>query len=125
TGATDLCVMDHGYHGHTTGTMAMSPYKFRQPGAPPQPDWVHVTVQPDVYRGAHQGADAGARYATEVAATIDALQNDGRKLAGYLCECLPSVGGQMELPAGFLAAVYAKVRAAHGLCIADDVQTGL
>jgi 4-aminobutyrate aminotransferase-like enzyme/Ser/Thr protein kinase RdoA (MazF antagonist) len=125
TGAKDLCVMDHGYHGHTTGTMAMSPYKFRQPGAPPKPDWVHVTVQPDTYRGAHQGADAGTRYATEVADVIDGLTASGRKLAGYLCECLPSVGGQMELPEGFLAAVYQKVREAGGLCIADDVQTGL
>ena len=125
TGATDLCVMDHGYHGHTTSTMAMSPYKFRQPGAPAKPDWVHVTVQPDVYRGAHSGPDAGAKFAAEVAESIDELLADGRKLAGYLCECLPSVGGQLELPPGFLAAVYDKVRAAGGLCIADDVQTGL
>lgn len=125
TDAKDLCVMDHGYHGHTTGTMAMSPYKFRQQGAPPKPDWVHVTVQPDIYRGAHQGTDAGARYAAEVAQVIDELTASGRKLAGYLCECLPSVGGQMELPEGFLAAVYQKVREAGGLCVADDVQTGL
>ena len=125
TNAKDLCVMDHGYHGHTTATMAMSPYKFRQQGAPPKPDWVHVTVQPDIYRGAHQGTDAGTRYADEVADVIDALTASGRKLAGYLCECLPSVGGQMELPEGFLTAVYKKVREAGGLCIADDVQTGL
>lgn len=125
TGALDLCVMDHGYYGHTTGAMAMSPYKFRQAGAPPKADWVHVTVQPDVYRGAHRGPDAGSRYATEVAATIAALQQDGRKLAGYLCECLPSVGGQLELPKGFLTGVYDAVREAGGLCIADDVQTGL
>lgn len=125
TGAKDVCVMDHGYHGHTIATMAMSPYKFRQQGAPAKPDWVHVTVQPDVYRGAHQGPDAGKLYADEVAAVIDALITNDRKLAGYICECLPSVGGQMELPEGFLQAVYAKVRAANGLCIADDVQTGL
>ena len=125
TGAIDLCVMDHGYHGHTTGTMAISPYKFQKAGAPPKPDWVHVTVQPDVYRGAHQGPDAGTHYAAEVAASIDALLADGRSLAGYLCECLPSVGGQMELPIGFLPAVYKKVRSAGGLCVADDVQTAL
>lgn len=125
TGAKDTCVMDHGYHGHTTATMAMSPYKFRQPGAPAKPDWVHVTVQPDTYRGAHQGPDAGARYAAEVAASIDALIANGGKLAGYLCECLPSVGGQLELPEGFLGSVYDKVRSVGGLCIADDVQTGL
>lgn len=125
TGAIDLCVMDHGYHGHTTGAMAISPYKFCQAGAPPKPDWVHVTVQPDVFRGAHRGLDAGSRYAAEVAATIAELQQNGRQLAGYLCECLPSVGGQLELPEGFLTGVYDAVRQAGGLCIADDVQTGL
>lgn len=125
TGGDDVCVMDHGYHGNTTGTMAMSPYKFRQAGAPAKPDWVHVTVQPDIYRGAHKGADSGPMYAAEVAATIAGLQQNGRQLAGYLCECLPSVGGQLELPRGFLSGVYDAVRAAGGLCIADDVQTGL
>ena len=122
TGRRDVCVMDHGYHGHTTATMELSPYKFRQPGAPPQPDWVHVTAQPDEYRGEHRGADAGSRYAAETAAVIRA-RADG--LAAYLCECLPSVGGQLELPDGFLAPVYEAVRAAGGLCIADDVQTAL
>lgn len=125
TGAEHFVVMDHGYHGHTTGAMAVSPYKFRQRGAPPQPDWVHVAPLPDVYRGPHRGADAGCRYAADTARVIDALLANGRHLAGYLGECLPSVGGQLELPDGFLASVYATVRAAGGLCIADDVQTAL
>ncbi|MCK5943973.1 MAG: aminotransferase class III-fold pyridoxal phosphate-dependent enzyme, partial [Planctomycetes bacterium] len=86
TGHADVCVMDHGYHGHTNAAMAMSPYKFRQQGAPPKPDWVHVTAQPDVYRGPHRGDDAGARYAAEVAADIAALRARDRTLAAYLCE---------------------------------------
>lgn len=49
----------------------------------------------------------------------------GHKLAGYISECLPSVGGQIQLPDGFLKTIYAQVRAAGGLCIADDVQTSL
>lgn len=125
TGQRDVCVMDHGYHGHTTATMQLSPYKFRQDGAPPQPDWVHVTSQPDVYRGAHRGDDAGARYAADVAEQVARAAAGNGGLAGYLCESLPSVGGQLELPDGFLPAVYAAVRAAGGLCVADDVQTGL
>ncbi|MFN3242435.1 MAG: aminotransferase class III-fold pyridoxal phosphate-dependent enzyme [Planctomycetota bacterium] len=125
TDASDVCVMDHGYHGHTNAAMAMSPYKFRQPGAQPKPDWVHVTAQPDVYRGPHRGDDAGARYADDVAAEIRRIRAADRRIAAYLCECLPSVGGQLELPQGFLGPVYDAVRAAGGLCIADDVQTGL
>ena len=125
TGRRDVCVMDHGYHGHTTATMELSPYKFRQDGAPPQPEWVHVTAQPDVYRGDHRGEDASARYAADTAAVIERVAAGSGGLAAYLCESLPSVGGQLELPDGFLPAVYEAVRAGGGLCIADDVQTGL
>ena len=125
TSREDVCVMDHGYHGHTNAAVAMSPYKFRQPGAPSKPDWVHVTAQPDTYRGPHRGADAGARYSADVVAIIDALCERGQAPAAYLSECLPSVGGQHELPLGFLASVYEAVRGAGGVCIADDVQTAL
>jgi 4-aminobutyrate aminotransferase-like enzyme len=34
------------------------------------------------------------------------------------------VGGQIVLPVGYLPAVYEAVRAAGGVCIADEVQTG-
>jgi 4-aminobutyrate aminotransferase-like enzyme len=56
---------------------------------------------------------------------IEALQARNLPLAGFIAESYPSVGGQIEPPAGYLAGVYARVRAAGGLCIADEVQTGL
>ena len=37
----------------------------------------------------------------------------------------PSVGGQIIPPKGYLKSVYDKIRGAGGLCIADEVQTGL
>src|SRR5437764_13399673 len=46
-------------------------------------------------------------------------------LAAFIAETCPSVGGQLILPAGYLAEVYRHVRAAGGVCIADEVQTGL
>jgi len=45
-------------------------------------------------------------------------------LCGYIAETCPSVGGQVVMPPGFLAEVYRLVRAAGGVCIADEVQTG-
>jgi 4-aminobutyrate aminotransferase-like enzyme len=42
----------------------------------------------------------------------------------YFCESLLSCGGQVELPKGYLRGVYAAVRAAGGVCIADEVQVG-
>jgi 4-aminobutyrate aminotransferase-like enzyme len=52
------------------------------------------------------------------------LKQTGIGLAGFIAESLPSVGGQIIPPSGYLADVYRYVRAAGGLCIADEVQTG-
>ncbi len=124
TGRRDFLVMEHGYHGATTGAVDISPYKWGK-GYVTKPDWAHKSVQPDVYRGAHHGDDAGEKFAAEVAAQIARLSAEGRPIGGYLCECLPSVGGQIVMPKGFLRRVYEAVRAHGGLCIADDVQTAL
>ncbi|MBX9602479.1 MAG: aminotransferase class III-fold pyridoxal phosphate-dependent enzyme [Bryobacteraceae bacterium] len=121
TRAKDLLVMDAAYHGHTTTLIDISPYKHNGPGGSGPPDWVHVTPIPDVYRGKHRGGDAGIAYANEVAGVIRGLK---RGLCGYIAETCPSVAGQILLPPGFLPAVYAHVRKAGGVCIADEVQTG-
>ena len=124
TGARDLIVMDSAYHGHTTTLIDISPYKHAGPGGAGAPDWVHVSPTPDVFRmrGAH--SDPGAWFASQVGEVITALATKGRRLSGYIAETCPSVGGQIMMPEGFLRDVYARVRAAGGLCIADEVQTG-
>jgi len=126
TGQRDMVVLDAAYHGHTTGLIDISPYKFAGPGGAGGPDWVHVAPIPDDYRGPFKRDDpeAGRKYAAAVAALIDGLRERGRGLAGYIAESLPSVGGQIVLPPGYLPAVYAAVRAAGGVCIADEVQVG-
>jgi len=45
-------------------------------------------------------------------------------VAGFIAESLPSVGGQIVFPPGYLAEAYRHVRAAGGVCIADEVQVG-
>ena len=52
------------------------------------------------------------------------MRADGRGLAAFLAESMPSTAGQIVLPAGYLAEAYRHVHAAGGLCIADEVQTG-
>lgn len=125
TGARDLLVLEAAYHGHSSTLIDISPYKHDGPGGAGRPDWVHACALPDVYRGSHRGPDAGARYAAEVADHIAQLTAQGHRLCGYIAESCPSVGGQLLLPPGYLAAVYAAVRQAGGICIADEVQTGL
>jgi 4-aminobutyrate aminotransferase-like enzyme len=45
-------------------------------------------------------------------------------VCGFIAESLPSVAGQIVLPEDYFSRVYAAVRAAGGVCIADEVQTG-
>jgi 4-aminobutyrate aminotransferase-like enzyme len=103
----------------------ISPYKHSGPGGKGAPDWVHATPIPDVYRGIYKSEDsqAGEKYAQQVKSLTKSLA--GRGLAGFISESVPSVGGQIVFPPGYLASVYRHVRAAGGVCIADEVQTGL
>src|SRR6202035_1600624 len=62
-----------------------------------------------------------ARHVGEILKRIKA---EGRGVAAYIAEILPSVGGQIVFPSGYLEEVYSHVRAAGGVCIADEVQVG-
>jgi 4-aminobutyrate aminotransferase-like enzyme/Ser/Thr protein kinase RdoA (MazF antagonist) len=126
TGREDMIVLEAAYHGHTSALIDLSPYKFAGPGGRGRRPWVHVAPIPDDYRGPYRRDDpeAGPKYARHVAELVEQLQRAGRGLAGYIAETLPSVGGQIVLPPGYLRDVYAAVRAAGGVCIADEVQVG-
>ena len=121
TGREDVIVLDHAYHGNTTTLIDISPYKFNGPGGKGRKPWVHVAPMPDDYRGAYKRDDskAGAKYARHVAEIAELV-----KPAAFIAESLPSVGGQIVLPPGYLSDVYQSVRAAGGVCIADEVQVG-
>ncbi len=126
TGQRDMIVLEAAYHGNTNTLIDISPYKHNGPGGTGTPDWVHIAPIPDDYRGAYErnDADAGVKYARHVLEITEELKSRDRGLAGFIAESLPSVGGQLVLPPGYLADVYRYVRAAGGLCIVDDVQTG-
>ena len=127
TGAKDIITPDHGYHGNTTGAIDISAYKFNAAGGVGQADWVHLVDIPDSYAGTyrHPNPDCAIHYANQVDDAIARLQANGCNLAGFIAETFPSVGGQVIPPDGYLAQVYRSVRAAGGVCIADEVQTGL
>jgi len=122
----DMIVLDAAYHGNTTSLIDISPYKHDGPGGTGAPDWVHKIPIPDVFRGEFKADDpiAGVKYAAYVQRTVELLRSKGRGLAGFIAESLPSVGGQIIFPDGYLSDVYRYVREAGGLCIADEVQTG-
>jgi 4-aminobutyrate aminotransferase-like enzyme/Ser/Thr protein kinase RdoA (MazF antagonist) len=127
TGERDMIVLEAAYHGNTTSLIDISPYKHAGPGGTGAPEWVYVAPLPDDYRGSFKRGDrdAGPKYAQAIGTLISHVRARGRGLAGFIAETCPSVGGQIMLPAGYLSAAYAVVREAGGVCIADEVQTGL
>jgi 4-aminobutyrate aminotransferase-like enzyme/Ser/Thr protein kinase RdoA (MazF antagonist) len=126
TSKRDLIVLEHAYHGNTTTLIDISPYKHNGPGGKGPPSWVHAAPIADVYRGPYKrdDAEAGAKYAQHVVEIIERLRANDVGLAGFIAESWPSVAGQIMFPEGYLPRVYAAVREAGGLCIADEVQTG-
>jgi 4-aminobutyrate aminotransferase-like enzyme len=127
TGGKDMITPNHGYHGNTTGAIDLSAYKFNKPGGVGQRDWVHLIELADDYRGSFRrnDPDRAEKYANLADEALSATAVRGGKLAGFIAETFPSVGGQIIPPKGYLSKIYAKVRAAGGICIADEVQTGL
>lgn len=125
TGYRDAIVQEGGYHGHTSTLIDLSPYKCEGPGGSGLADWVHKVASPDPYRGPHRGEDAGIAYANEVGALCERLRQENRPAAMFLCEPLLGCGGQIVPPPGYLREAFARVRAAGGLCVADEVQVGM
>jgi 4-aminobutyrate aminotransferase-like enzyme len=109
TNARDMIVLDHAYHGNTTTLIDVSPYKHDGPGGSGPPSWVHKVPLPRT--------NQDAQHLTDI---IKKVEN----LCGFIAESMPSVAGQIVLPPGYLNQVYDAVRAAGGVCIADEVQTG-
>ena len=127
TGGFDMITPNHGYHGNTTGAIDISAYKFNKPGGSGKRDWVHLIDIADDYRGRFRRDDPNRaqKYAAQVDDALREISTRGGRLAGFIAETFPSVGGQIIPPDGYLERVYQKVRSAGGVCIADEVQTGL
>lgn len=125
TKAQGVIVLDHAYHGHSPSMIELSPYKFNGNGGQGQSPHVGVVDMPDTYRGKYrEPSTAGRQYAAMVSSAIDSLRQRGVSTAAFYCESLLGCGGQIVLPDGYLPEAYAAVRAAGGVCVADEVQVG-
>lgn len=123
TGNYDMIALRNAYHGGVSTTMSLtahSSWKYNLPHG----FGVHHAVNADPYRGSwgRDDPDAGSKYAADVKDLID-MATPGR-IAGFFAESIQGVGGSIVFPDGYLKAVYAYVREAGGVCIADEVQTG-
>ncbi|HPX37470.1 MAG TPA: aminotransferase [Mycobacterium sp.] len=124
TGRHDIVAVAEAYHGWTYATDAISTSIADNPNAlATRPAWVHTVPSPNPFRGEHRGAEA-SKYAQEAVAIIEDLVAQGKPPAAFICEPFYGNAGGMALPDGYLKAIYAAVRAAGGLAIADEVQVG-
>ncbi|PAJ75102.1 class III aminotransferase [Pseudoalteromonas sp. NBT06-2] len=124
--SNELIVVDGAYHGNTNKAIEISPYKFNGPGGDGPADNIHIVPTPDPYRGKFKGMSekTGQAYAESVSEIISQLTLQGKQIGGFICESLQGVGGNLIMPDGYLKSVYRSIRAAGGLCIADEVQVG-
>ncbi len=122
TGNYDVLALRNAYHGGSQSTMGLTSHhtwKFNVPGG----FGVHHALMPDPYRGPYAGdPDAGRKYGDDVQNLIQ-FGTSGR-VAAFFAESIQGVGGAVVFPDGYLKAAYAHVRAAGGLCVADEVQAG-
>ncbi len=123
TGNFDVIALRNGYHGGSMQTMGLTSHhtwKFNVPHS----FGVHHALCPDRYRGVHGYGDqqAGLKYASDVQNLIE--YGTPGKIAAFIAESIQGVGGVVVYPDGYLKQAYEYARAAGGLCIADEVQTG-
>ncbi|HEV2966359.1 MAG TPA: aminotransferase class III-fold pyridoxal phosphate-dependent enzyme, partial [Chthoniobacterales bacterium] len=123
TGNYDIISLRNAYHGGSTltmGTTGNRAWKFNVPHG----FGVHHAITPDPYRGLWgcDDADAGKKYAADVKNLID-FATPGQ-VAAFIAESIQGVGGCIVFPDNYLKHAYEHVRAAGGVCIADEVQAG-
>lgn len=125
TARRTVVALREAYHGWTAASDAVTTSAYDNPSAlETRPDWVHVADVPNRFRGTYRGADVTGDYLADLGTDLDRLQSEGREVAAFLCESILGNAGGVVLPEGYLAGAYAQVRAAGGLCIADEVQVG-
>jgi alanine-glyoxylate transaminase/(R)-3-amino-2-methylpropionate-pyruvate transaminase len=123
TGNYDVIALRNAYHGGNAATMGLTAHrtwKFNVPHS----FGVHHAITPDPYRGlwGRDDVDAGRKYAADVKDLLNFATSG--QIAAFIAESIQGVGGCVVFPDDYLKHAYEHVRAAGGLCIADEVQAG-
>ncbi len=124
TGHNGAIVLEHAYHGNSTLVGELSTCTY-----PPTelPEHIATVEPPNTYRGSFRKDDEiepAEQYAALVDDAIRLLQEAGQGPAAFICDAIFDTQGTLDAPKDYFKQVYEKVRAAGGLCIADEVQAG-
>lgn len=124
SGTDGAVVMDHAYHGNSITVTELSTEEYPREQ---RPDYLVAMASPDPYRGAYRYGDPGLGegYAALAGEAIAELDRRGRRPAMFIADTIFSSSGILTPPPEFLQGVYDRIRAAGGLAVADEVQSGL
>ncbi|MCP2635039.1 aminotransferase class III-fold pyridoxal phosphate-dependent enzyme [Microbacterium sp. HD4P20] len=125
TGARGILVTDYSYHGNTSLLAGLTTGLKTHEGLAPH---VRSFPVPDMDAAANDGRDPAVvrdEALRHVDEAIDQLLGSGFGVAAVIVESIFSTEGLPRVPAGFVEGVAARVRAAGGLVIGDEVQAGL
>ena len=121
TGRSAVVAFDHGYHGRTSLTMALTskemPYKH---GFGPFPSDVHRAPMSYPYRDGNRTGELAARDAIQAIESQVGIEN----LAAVIIEPIQGEGGFVVPAPGFLPILAEWARANGVVFVADEIQTG-
>jgi 4-aminobutyrate aminotransferase-like enzyme/Ser/Thr protein kinase RdoA (MazF antagonist) len=119
-------VMEDAYHGTTDAVYELSPADYGIDKGRTLAEYIATVPAPDGYRGQFRKDDPqyADRYAACVDDAIAFLATRGFAPAAFYLDLVLCSNGIMIPPPGYLSATFKKVRAAGGLCVADEVQSG-
>ena len=124
TGNEGAVVLECAYHGTSNATFAFSTEDYSAVDRPP---WIATVPAPDRYRnplGCTRAQFPGA-YGALIGGAAGELAQRGSAAALYIADGVYSTSGILTPPADYLQEAYRQIRAAGGLAVADEVQSGL
>ncbi len=119
TGNNDIVSLTNSYHGATFGAQSVTGISnFRHNVS--LLNGIQFAANPDQYRGVH--GEGVAPYLDDLDRTIQ--YGTSGTIAGMFLEPVQGYGGIVSLPQGYISGAFERVRAAGGICIVDEVQSG-
>ena len=124
TGNQGAIKTDGAYHGNST---LVSELSRNFDSGHPMPDFIAEAEAPYTYRGSfgEDHPDYAQAYADTTDDAIERLAANGHKPAMMIIDSIFDDKGILTPPPEYQQKVYEKVRAAGGLIVADEVQSGL
>lgn len=121
TSAKGIIVSDFSYHGNTRYLAGLTTGLTAHEGLA---EYVRAVRIPDLDTTDATEQQVLAESLAEVDAAMASLREHGHGVAAVLIDSLFSTEGLNRLPAGYVEGLAARVRAAGGLVVGDEVQSG-